>query len=110
MLSPPGSNNAVRVFEGLWHQTSKDVNTGAPFTDVTAPKEEVTVGSVDDMDDFESRKLWRHVAKGIREGDFEFASREKTKIEVSLIIVLTKQWSDLMKGVFLERPKTEETR
>lgn len=37
--------------------------------------------SVDDMDSWESRKLWRYVAKGIREGDFETASREKSKIE-----------------------------
>lgn len=82
MLSPPGSNNAARTIEGVWHQTSKDINTGAPFTDVTLPKEEVTVGPVESMDEFESRRLWRYVAKGIREGDFETASREKSKIEV----------------------------
>ncbi len=35
------------------------------------------------MGEFETRKLWNLVAKGIREGDFDLASREKTKIEVS---------------------------
>lgn len=80
-LSPPGSLTPVRSFEGLWHLTSKDVHSGAIFTDVTSPKEEVTVSPVDDMDEWESRRLWRLVAKGIREGDFETASREKTKIE-----------------------------
>ena len=53
-----------------------------PFTDVQGPKEEVTVASVDEQDEWESRRLWQHVAKGIREGDFESASREKSKIEV----------------------------
>lgn len=81
VLSPPGSNNAARTFEGLWHQTSKDIVTGAPFTDVTTPKEEVTVGPLESQDEWESRRLWMHVAKGIRDGDFETASREKSKIE-----------------------------
>ena len=37
---------------------------------------------LEEMNDWESRKLWQFVAKGIREGDFETASREKSKIEV----------------------------
>ena len=82
VLTPPGSNNARRTFEGLWHLTSKDVRSGELFTDVQGPKEEVSVAAVDEMDEWESRRLWRAVAKGIREGDFETASREKSKIEV----------------------------
>ena len=82
MVSPPGSNNAKRTYEGLWHTTSKDAKTGETFHNVEGPKEEVTVAALDEMDEWESRKLWRHVAKGIREGDFETASREKSKIEV----------------------------
>jgi hypothetical protein len=35
-----------------------------------------------EMAEFESRRLWAGVAKGIREGDFELASREKARIEV----------------------------
>ena len=58
------------------------MDTDEVFTDVTSAKEEVTVGPVDVMHDFESRKLWQHVARGIREGDYESASREKSKIEV----------------------------
>jgi len=81
VVSPPGSNAAAHTFEGLWHQTSKNVHTGEVFTDVTSPKEEVTVAPVEQMDEWESRRLWRYVAKGIREGDFETASREKSKIE-----------------------------
>lgn len=72
----------MKKYDGLWHETSKDSDTGETFTDVRTPKEEVTVGSVEQMADFESRKLWQHVARGIREGDYELASREKSKIEV----------------------------
>lgn len=108
MLSPPGSNNAKRTFEGLWHLTSKDIKTGEPFTDVQGPKEEVTVAPLEEMDEWESRRLWQHVAKGIREGDFETASREKSKIEVRYMAgVRVSCWWVLMRGV-VERAAAEE--
>ncbi|KAG8681174.1 hypothetical protein FRC09_017705, partial [Ceratobasidium sp. 395] len=31
--------------------------------------------------EWETRKLWKNVAKGIREGDFESASKDKSRIE-----------------------------
>lgn len=84
-MTPPGSNNARHTFEGLWHLTSKESRTGQVFTDVQGPKEEVTVAPVEEQNEWESRKLWQYVAKGIREGDFESASREKSKIEVRFL-------------------------
>ena len=51
--------------------------TGAVFTDVTGPKEEVAVGPVVDQGEWESRALWLKVAKGIQEFDFETAAREE---------------------------------
>jgi hypothetical protein len=84
-LTPPigsGSNYRASSYEGQWNTTSKDQRTGMPFTDVTGPKEEVTVRLVDEQGEWESRALWCKVAKGIRESDFEAASREKTRIEV----------------------------
>lgn len=45
-------------------------------------KEEVEVNDVATQGEWESRKLWKDVADGIRTGDFDKASREKTKIEV----------------------------
>lgn len=42
----------------------------------------MTVKPVEEQGEWESRKLWGAVAKGIREGDFESASREKSSIEV----------------------------
>ncbi|ESK91627.1 oxysterol binding protein [Moniliophthora roreri MCA 2997] len=91
IMSPaPGFGGAgakEHVVEGLWHQTSKYISgprSGKDFHDVNGPKEEVTaIGAEKDgkMGEFETRQLWKLVAKGIREGDFEMASREKSKIE-----------------------------
>ncbi|KAF8642939.1 hypothetical protein AX16_009327 [Volvariella volvacea WC 439] len=83
-LSKPSSLGSDHVIEGTWHQTSKFLKTGQEFHNVLGPKEEVSAlgGESDgEMGDFETRKLWSAVAKGIREGDYETASREKSKIE-----------------------------
>ncbi|TFK47204.1 Oxysterol-binding protein [Heliocybe sulcata] len=81
LVTPPGSSSPAHTVEGTWHQTSKDVKTGRAFHDVTGAKEEATVADVEAQGEWESRRLWRGVARGIREGDFETASREKSKIE-----------------------------
>ena len=81
------------MIDGLWHTTSTvssgpgkgKYKKGQTFHDVTTAKEEVTViggESSGEMGEFESRKLWGEVAKGIKTGDFDNASKEKTKIEV----------------------------
>lgn len=74
------SKTAKFVAEGTWNATSK-LKDGSIFTDVTGPKIEVQVADLDTMNEYESRKLWKDVARGIRSGDFELASREKSKIE-----------------------------
>jgi oxysterol-binding protein-related protein 9/10/11 len=88
-LTPtPGMSGKEHVIEGLWHLTSKYIGgprNGKDFHDVTGKKEEVTAFGGEpsgEMGEFETRKLWSLVAKGIREGDFETASKEKSKIEV----------------------------
>ena len=81
-VSPPGSSSVKHTIEGQWHIQTKNTKTGKVFTDVTTPKEEVTVGPTEEMGEFESRKLWSLVSHGIKEGDYETASREKSKIEV----------------------------
>lgn len=69
------------VFEGQWDTTSKDMKTGKEFTNVLSPKEEVEVVSIEEQGEWETRKLWKKVADGIRGGDFDTASKEKSKIE-----------------------------
>jgi len=84
-----GGSNTEHIIEGTWHQNSKFTKGGyrwptSEFHDVSAPKEEVTVYGGDsngEMGEFETRHLWKLVAKGIREGDFEAAGREKSRIE-----------------------------
>ncbi|KAG8908795.1 Oxysterol binding protein [Tulasnella sp. 403] len=80
VVTPPASSNPAHTIEGLWHEISK-TSSGEVFTDVRGPKEEVSVNPVEEQGEWETRYLWRHVAKGIRSGDFEAASREKGKIE-----------------------------
>ncbi|CAG8691585.1 4525_t:CDS:2 [Acaulospora colombiana] len=77
------------VVEGQWDTITKvtsvsgckHVKSGSVFTDVTTPKEEVTVIPTSEQGEWESRKLWEQVANGIKSGDFTKASQEKTKIE-----------------------------
>lgn len=78
---PTLSSTPKYIVEGTWTEQSKVKGTGAPFTDVSGPKFEVEVEETENSDPYETRVLWREVAKGIRSGDFEAASREKSKIE-----------------------------
>jgi len=82
---PTPSTTAKYVAEGTWTETSKLRQGGAPFTNVTGPKSEVEVSDVETQDPYETRNLWKDVARGIRTGDFELASREKSKIEVRFL-------------------------
>lgn len=72
------------VVEGTWHETSKFVKGGGgTFYEVREHKEETIPLPWDaELGEYETRRLWFLVAKGIREGDFELASREKSRIEV----------------------------
>ncbi|CAE6407384.1 unnamed protein product [Rhizoctonia solani] len=80
-LDGPGGET-IDTYEGQWDTKSHaKSNKNMAFTDVSGPKEEVTVGPVEDMNEWETRKLWKLVAKGIREGDFVAASEEKSRIE-----------------------------
>jgi len=82
--------NPSITIEGQWDTITKATSsyapkyakTGSVFTDVTTPKEEVTVAPIDQQGEWETRKLWEKVAAGIRSGDFEAASKDKTRIEV----------------------------
>ncbi|KAI1785770.1 hypothetical protein LXA43DRAFT_1099911 [Ganoderma leucocontextum] len=39
VLTPPGSGNHAKKYEGLWHEVSKDLDTDEVFTDATSAKE-----------------------------------------------------------------------
>ncbi len=80
------------IIEGQWDSTSLAktpirlpgvLEPNGFFTDVTGPKEEVTVKPVEEQEAWETRRLWKVVAAGIRKGDFEIAAKDKSRIEVS---------------------------
>ncbi|KAG6853455.1 hypothetical protein C0991_004242 [Blastosporella zonata] len=85
-----GAGAEEHIVEGTWHEKSKFTKGGSKhvesnFHDVShdGKKEVSPLGGEEDgsMGEFETRNLWAAVAKGIREGDFETASREKGRIE-----------------------------
>lgn len=75
------------TIEGEWSGVSKfkgkspDGSSNATFWDANTPRREVEVADVDEQGAMESRKVWKKVADGIRSGDFDTASREKSRIE-----------------------------
>ena len=106
-ISPPGSSSVMHTIEGQWHIQTRNTKTNKVFTDVTTPKEEVTVGPLGEMEEFESRKLWGLVSNGIREGDYETAAREKSKIEVE-ILPDTRFFCLVCSPHVVERPTSEK--
>lgn len=78
------NGKTVRSYEGNWTAIGKVSKTDEVFTDATVPKTEVTVKPIEQQGDWESRRLWAATAQGIRSGDYESASRDKSRIEVSL--------------------------
>lgn len=76
-----GQDGPSHTYEGQWSDKGKKLGGADNWLDVTNPKEEITVGPLDSMTEWESRKLWKLVAQGIRTGDFDMAARDKTRIE-----------------------------
>ncbi|WVR04237.1 hypothetical protein IAU60_001237 [Kwoniella sp. DSM 27419] len=75
-------SKTVQSYEGQW--TGKSFIGGSKnhlFLDAEAPKEIVNVKDVDAQTEWESRKLWANVAKGIRGGQYDQAGQDKTRIE-----------------------------
>ncbi|ORX36095.1 hypothetical protein BD324DRAFT_630144 [Kockovaella imperatae] len=77
-LTQDGHKN-LQTYEGQWTGVShagKQV-----FLDTSAPKEEVVVKPISEQGEWESRRLWEKVARGIRSGNYDEAAKEKTRIE-----------------------------
>jgi hypothetical protein len=74
----------VQSYEGTWTGTSSvGSSKGQLFLDAAAPKEEVTVKPIEAQGEWESRRLWASVAKGIKTANYDEAAKDKTRIEVS---------------------------
>jgi hypothetical protein len=93
------------VVEGTWHENSKFTGgaTGSFHdTNVHVKEKVVPIKWTEESGELETRKLWHLVAKGIREGDFDLASREKSRIEVIFIFYTTTTLTDLYPFSFLK--------
>jgi hypothetical protein len=76
-------DRTIQAYEGQWTGISNVGSTKGPvFLDTSAPKEEVTVKPIEEQGEWESRRLWDKVAKGIRTGNYDIAGQEKNRIEV----------------------------
>jgi hypothetical protein len=72
------------VIDGTWHESSNYTKGGSGlFYDSLRVQKEMVVPLdwTEELGEYETRKLWQLVAKGIREGDFDLASKEKGRIE-----------------------------
>lgn len=101
------------VVEGTWHENSKFTKGAAGnFHDTYDHDKEIVVPLkwTEETGELETRKLWHLVAKGIREGDFELASREKSRIEVICIFYTTTTVTDLYSFFILKKKKQNDQR
>lgn len=74
----------LQTYEGQWTgQATVGGKSGHVWLDTSAPKEEVQVKGIEEQGEWESRRLWEKVARGIRGGNYDEASKEKSRIEVS---------------------------
>ncbi len=87
-ISQPTS--ALYTVEGEWAAKSKFKGKGTDgsgkdglFWDAETAREEVTVKPIAEQGPLESRKVWEKTAEGIRTGNFDLASKDKSRIEVS---------------------------
>ncbi|WVO15630.1 hypothetical protein L204_103290 [Cryptococcus depauperatus] len=77
------NNKPIQTYEGQWTGVSHvgKAKSGPVFLDSTQGMEEVAVKPIEEQGEWESRKLWEKVAKGIKNGNYEEAGREKSRIE-----------------------------
>jgi len=79
------NGKSLQTYEGQWTGVSHIGGSKGPvFLDTSAPKEEVVVKPIAEQSEWESRRLWENVAKGIRSGNFDEASKDKSRIEVGV--------------------------
>lgn len=82
----PDPKSPLYEIEGQWTGTStyskKSKRAGEVFFDtVSEPTAPILVKPIEEQGEFESRRVWKSVADGIRRGDFDAASVAKTALE-----------------------------
>lgn len=83
------ASQALYTIEGEWAGVSKfkgkSPHKGSGkddvFWDAGQGREEVSVKPIEEQGQMESRKVWKTTAEGIKTGNFDIASKDKTRIE-----------------------------
>ncbi|KAK4686472.1 hypothetical protein P7C73_g3653, partial [Tremellales sp. Uapishka_1] len=75
-------SKTLQSYEGQWTGKSTIGSSKGPvFLDTSSPKEEVTVQPIENQGEWESRRLWDKVARGIKTANYDEAAKLKTAIE-----------------------------
>ncbi|KAM0747745.1 protein KES1 [Meredithblackwellia eburnea MCA 4105] len=82
----PSPKSPIYAVEGQWTGSSAFIKTGSKrvgeeFLNADVERVPITVKPIESQGEFESRKIWKDVADGIRSGDFEKASVAKSALE-----------------------------
>lgn len=83
----PAPSSPLFTIEGVWTGTSHFIkpskhSEGKVFTEAGGERTPISCTEpIDAQGEFESRRVWKDVAAGIRKGDFDAASIAKTKLE-----------------------------
>jgi len=72
-------DHALYTIEGQWDGISK--RKSDVFWDASAERREVGVKPIEEQHEMESRRVWKVTAEGIKSGNYETASKDKTRIE-----------------------------
>jgi hypothetical protein len=87
-VNQPG--HPIYTIEGEWSGVSKykgaspSKHKDAVFWEATSDRKEVSVKPTEEQGDMESRKVWKKTADGIKSQNYDAASKDKTRIEVSV--------------------------
>lgn len=86
-VTQSGSSTSLLEVAGDWSGSST-VKKGtllpvsSTFWDANvSPREEIQVKPISEMGEYESRRLWQVVSQGIRTGNYDVASKDKSRIE-----------------------------
>ncbi|KAE8217697.1 hypothetical protein CF319_g8273 [Tilletia indica] len=76
-----GSWTGESFFKGTGPLVPASAGPKGLFWDAETPRTEPIIKPIEEQEEMESRKIWKQVAEGIRNGDADVASRSKAKIE-----------------------------
>ena len=88
-MCPHCAKHAYRVRAGTSTYTKVSgaslARVGQTFLEAAVDRTPIAVKPIEEENEYESRRVWKDVADGIRKGDFEAASVAKSLLEVRAV-------------------------